>query len=122
MQGEVRPVPPVRAEGAADEAEVFLAKAEHGRKPGRGLQRFRTVLSEHLTRRKTPATCQDPSPTAVRTLMKRLCSAGQNPLLQKKKKELSFGVVEYPGPKGPRMSRADGGCVAFVKPRLTSWS
>lgn len=117
MQGEVSPVPPVRAEGAPDEAEVFLAKAEHGRKPGRGLQRLRAVLPQHLTRRKTPATCEDLSPTAERAVTK-----AESFVATKQNKKLSFGVVAYPGPRGPRMSGADRGCIALVRSRPTSWS
>ncbi|KAJ7345344.1 hypothetical protein JRQ81_001294 [Phrynocephalus forsythii] len=50
MQGESGAVSQVRAEGASDEADVLLEKAERGRELGRGLQPLRTLLPEHLTR------------------------------------------------------------------------
>lgn len=50
MQRKVCPLPEVCPPRAAEEAEVFLAEAEHGREPGGGLQHVRAVLPEHLTR------------------------------------------------------------------------
>lgn len=55
MQREVGPLPEVCPPRAAEEAEIFLAEAEHGREPGGGLQHVRAVLPEHLSQQRPEA-------------------------------------------------------------------